>query len=306
MFNSNVNLNGLLLKNPVISASGTCGYGLELNEHIDISFLGAVSVKGISLFRHEGNRPPRVAETPSGLLNSIGLQNVGSEIFAKKILPRLRLIKTAIIANIWGNTEEEFVNVINRLSQEDGIAAFEINISCPNISKEYREFGNNPKSTYALIKRIRKRTDRHIIVKLSPNVRDIAEIGEAAQDAGADSISAINTVMAMDIDIKKKEPVLANSIGGLSGPAIRPIALRCVWQLYKKVSIPIIGVGGIFSYQDALKFFFAGASAIQIGTAVFSNPSAPINIIDDLANWCEENNIQCLNDIIGLAHKSPK
>ena len=297
-----IDINGLRLKNPVITASGTCGYGLELAEFFDISRLGAISVKGISLKPHHGNPPQRIIETPAGMLNAIGLQNVGAEVFATEKLPRLRDLGATVIVNVWGNETEDFVRVVERLNGEDGIAAFELNISCPNISQEWIEFGINPDLTYKLVKAVREATDRHLMVKLSPNASNIAAIGLAAQQAGADSLSAINTILGLEIDLQKKQPALWKKTGGLSGPAIRPVALRCVWQLYKAVSIPIVGIGGITNVQDIIKFFYAGAAAAQIGTAIFVDPTTPVRLIDGLNDWCAENGADRISGLTGIAH----
>lgn len=301
-----IDINGLRLKNPVITASGTCGYGLELSDFFDISKLGAISVKGISLKPHEGNPPQRIAETPSGMLNAIGLQNIGAEAFATEKLTVLRDIGATVIVNVWGNEIREFAAVVERLDREEGIAAYELNISCPNISREWIQFGVNPELTHELVKTVREATSRHLMVKLSPNVTDITEIGMAAQEAGADSISAINTLLGLEIDIERRRPTLWKETGGLSGPAIRPVALRCIWQLYKAVSIPIVGIGGIFSVDDILKFLFAGAVAIQVGTATFVDPLKPARLIDDLAGRLEDSGVSGVSEVVGVAHLSPE
>jgi dihydroorotate dehydrogenase (NAD+) catalytic subunit len=294
---------GLELKNPVITASGTCGYGLELEDFLDISLLGGVSVKGISRNPHQGNPPQRITETPAGMLNAIGLQNVGADVFAREKLPELRDRGVTVIVNVWGNKTNDFTAVIERLTNEDGIAAFEINISCPNISQEWIEFGIRPELTHSLVKQVREATDRHIMVKLSPNASDIAAVGLSAQEAGADSLSAINTIMGLEIDVSTRRPVLHKKTGGLSGPAIRPIGLRCVWQLYKKVSIPIIGIGGISTVDDILKYYYAGASAVQVGTAIFVDPLIPVRLIDGLHDHMEREDIAKVSELTGLAHR---
>ena len=294
---------GFEIDNPVITASGTCGYGLELEQFMDISKLGGVSVKGISRNPHKGNPPQRIAETPAGMLNAIGLQNVGAEVFAKEKLPALRDKGVKVVVNVWGNAPDDFVTVVDRLTGEEGIAAFELNISCPNISAEFREFGTNPDLTGDLVERVRAATDRHLMVKLSPNASDIAQIGLIAQEAGADSLSAINTILGLDIDMDTKKPVLFKKTGGLSGPAILPIGLRCVWQLYKKVSIPIIGIGGISSLEDMLKYFYVGARAVQVGTMIFVDPHLLIKLINDLDDYMKENGINSIDEIVGIAHE---
>lgn len=298
-----VDLNGLELANPVIAASGTCGYGLELTDFIDLGRLGGVSVKGISLRPHEGNPPPRIVETAAGMLNAIGLQNVGAEAFAAEKLPRLRELEATVIVNVWGNEIDDFVAVVERLDGEDGIAAYELNVSCPNISREWVEFGINPELTRELVGRVREATGRHLMVKLSPSAADIAAVGRAAEDGGADSLSAINTILGLEIDLERRRPALWKGTGGLSGPAIRPVALRCVWQLYQAVSIPVVGIGGILALEDALKFFYAGAAAVQVGTASFVDPTTSIRLIDDLERWCAKQGVERLSDLVGIAHE---
>ena len=293
---------GFSLKNPVITASGTCGYGLELTDFTDISALGGVSVKGISRNPHLGNPPQRIAETPAGMLNAIGLQNVGADNFAREKLPLLRDMGVNVIVNVWGNETKDFVKVVERLSDEPGIGAFELNISCPNISQEWIEFGINPELTHTLVQKVRNATDRHLMVKLSPNASNIADIGLAAQEAGADSLSAINTILGLEIDMQTKKPVLHKKTGGLSGPAIRPIGLRCVWQLYKKVTIPIIGIGGIRTLEDILKYFYVGAAAIQVGTWIFVDPTSPEQLIHELQQHMEKEGIEKIEDMVGIAH----
>ena len=294
---------GFEVKNPVITASGCCSYGLELQDYLDIGSLGGISVKGISRNPHVGNPPNRVCETPAGMLNAIGLQNIGAEKFAKDVLPQLREKGVTVIANVWGNEPDDFVAVVERLTEEEGIAAFELNISCPNISAEFTEFGINPKLTENLVKRVRAATKKHLMVKLSPNASNIAAIGLVAQNCGADSVSAINTILGLEIDINTKKPVLFKKTGGLSGPAIRPIGLRCVWQLYKQLSIPIIGIGGITTVEDILKYYYVGASAVQVGTALFVDPASPSRLISDLEAHLEKEGIKDLSEIIGIAHQ---
>ena len=298
-----VDLNGLELANPVIAASGTCGYGLELTDFVDLVRLGGICVKGISLRPHEGNPPPRIVETPAGMLNAIGLQNVGAEAFAAEKLPRLRELGATVIVNVWGNEIDDFVAVVERLDGEDGIAAYELNVSCPNISREWIEFGINPELTRELVGRVREATGRHLMVKLSPSAADIAAVGQAAEDGGADSLSAINTILGLEIDLERRRPALWKGTGGLSGPAIRPVALRCVWQLYQAVSIPVVGIGGILALEDALKFFYAGAAAVQVGTASFVDPTTSIRLIDDLERWCAKQGVERLSDLVGIAHE---
>lgn len=294
---------GLVLANPVITASGCCGYGLELCDFIDIGSLGGVSVKGISRNPHRGNPPQRIAETPAGMLNAIGLQNVGADAFAREKLPALRDKGATVIVNLWGNETKDFVAAVERLTDEPGIAAFELNISCPNISAAWREFGTNPELTHNLVKLVRGATDRHLMVKLSPNATDIAAIGLAAEEAGADSLSAINTILGLEIDLKTKKPALHKRTGGLSGPAIRPIGLRCVWQLYQKVHIPIVGIGGIRTLEDALKYFYVGAVAVQVGTMIFVDPTSTVRLIDDLRAHMRAEGIATIREMVGIAHR---
>jgi len=296
-------LNRLTLKNPIILASGTCGYGEEMDDYADIAALGGVSVKGISLNPHKGNPPQRIVETPAGMLNAIGLQNVGADHFAKEQLPRLRDRGVGVIVNVWGNKPKDFAAAVERLSREEGITAFELNISCPNISAEWIEFGTNPEMTFELVKLVREATDLHLMVKLSPNAGDIAAVGKACEDAGADSLSAINTILGLEIDMKTGKPALFKKTGGLSGPAIRPIGLRCVWQIYKKVSLPIVGIGGIASLEDVLKYLYVGASAVQVGTLNFVDPGLANRLVVELADYMRQNGIQSIDELVGIAHK---
>ena len=294
---------GLTLSNPVVTASGTCGYGLELTDFIDIGALGGISTKGISRELHHGNTPQRITETPAGMLNAIGLQNVGAGIFAREKLPQLRDLGVTVLVNVWGNETKDFVDVVERLTEEEGVAAFELNISCPNISQEWIEFGTNPEMTYNLVTLVREATDRHLMVKLSPNAGSIVDIGLAAQEAGADSLSAINTILGLEIDMATKKPALAKKTGGLSGPAIRPIGLRCVWQLYQKVSVPIIGIGGISTLEDMLKYFYVGAAAVQVGTSIFVDPTTPARLIKELEEHMAAEGIERVEEMVGVAHE---
>jgi dihydroorotate dehydrogenase (NAD+) catalytic subunit len=293
---------GFELKNPIITASGTCGYGMEMEEYLDIAKLGGVSVKGLHINPKIGNSPQRIVETPAGMLNAIGLQNVGADAFAKEKLPILRDKGVNVIANLWGNEPDEYVAVVERLNKEEGIAAYEMNISCPNISKAFLEFGTNPELTYELVSKVRAATDRHLMVKLSPNAGDIAAIGVAAEKAGADSLSAINTITGLEIDMKTKKPAIFRKTGGLSGPAIRPIGLRCVWQIFKKVKIPIIGIGGIASLDDVLKYLYVGARAVQVGTMNFVEPGIANRLATELEQYMIDNEIDNLEQLVGIAH----
>ena len=294
-----VNMAGLKLKNPVMTASGTFGYGLEFEPFFDIGLLGAVVVKGLSLKPKEGNPPPRIVETPAGMLNAIGLQNVGVDAFIRDKLPELRKIGVPVVANFFGNSSADYIEAAKRLSSAEGIAALEVNISCPNIKAGGITFGTDPQIAHSLIKDIRAVTDLPLIVKLSPNVTDIKVMAKSVEDAGADIISLINTITAMAIDIKTRRPKLANITGGLSGPAIRPVAVRMVWEVAQAVNIPIIGMGGIMTADDAIEFILAGASAIQVGTANFVNPAVTIDIIKGIEKYLVDESIASFSSIVG-------
>lgn len=294
-----VKIGALELKNPVLTASGTFGYGREFSSLIDLDLLGGIVVKGISLKPREGNPPPRIVETPCGMLNAIGLANVGLESFLKEKLPWLQGLNTAVIVNIYGHTVEEYGAVAAGLNGVKGISAIEINISCPNVEQGGMAFGTDPDMSAKVTERVVKETDKPVIVKLSPNVTDIRKIAVAAEDAGADALSLTNTLTGMAIDIEKRVPKLANISGGLSGPAIRPVSLFMVHQVVRAVKIPVIGVGGIVDYRDALEFLIAGARAIQIGTANFVNPRASLDIVEGLKMFCQEKKIERIEDLIG-------
>ena len=294
-----VKIGALELKNPVLTASGTFGYGREFSSLIDLDLLGGIVVKGVSLKPREGNPPPRIVETPCGMLNAIGLANVGLESFLKEKLPWLQGLNTAVIVNIYGHSVEEYGAVAAGLSGVKGISAIEINISCPNVEQGGMAFGTDPDMSAKVTERVVKETDKPVIVKLSPNVTDIRKIAVAAEDAGADALSLTNTLTGMAIDIEKRVPKLANITGGLSGPAIRPVSLFMVHQVVKSVKIPVIGVGGIVDYRDALEFLIAGARAIQIGTANFVNPRASLDIVEGLRMFCQEKKIERIEDVIG-------
>ncbi len=299
MVNIKVNIGKLKLKNPVMTASGTFGYGDEYAEFIDLNKLGAIVVKGLSLKPKEGNPPPRIVETPSGMLNAIGLQNIGINNFIKKKLPFLRQINTPVIVNFFGDSIEEYVKAAEKLSAADGVHALEMNISCPNKQAGWSIFGTDPKVTSKVVSEVRKVTDRTLIVKLSPNVTDIAHMAKVAEDAGADAVSLINTITGMAIDIKTRRPRLANVIGGLSGPAVKPVAVRMVWQCYKAVRIPVIGMGGIVSPEDAIEFILAGASAVAVGTGNFIRPDITIDIINGIRSFMETEGLKSINDLKG-------
>jgi dihydroorotate dehydrogenase (NAD+) catalytic subunit len=293
-----VNIGGIELKNPVMTASGTFGYAREFEGLIDLNRLGAIIVKGLSLEPSRGNPPPRIVETPCGMLNAIGLENVGLEVFVKEKLPVLKMIDTPVFVNIYGKTIEEYAELASRLENIEEISGIEVNISCPNVTCGGMAFGAYPETAAQVVRAVRKCTTRHMMVKLSPNVTDITEIARSAEGEGADSISLINTITGMAIDIETRRPKLANITGGLSGPAIRPVALRMVWQAVQAVKIPVIGIGGIMSAKDALEFLIAGAVAVQVGTANFINPRATIDIIEGIEAFLVEKNIANLTDII--------
>jgi dihydroorotate dehydrogenase (NAD+) catalytic subunit len=295
-----VSLAGLKLKNPVIAASGTFGYGTEYTGLAEPGDFGAVITKTITLAPRPGNRPPRICETASGMLNSIGLANVGFEAFKNDKLPRLVEKKAVIIANIAGNTIEEYVELAKKINKISHIPALELNISCPNVKQGGIAFGTDPSSAAALTKAVRKVYKKTLIVKLSPNVSDIAAIARAVEKAGADALSLINTLYGMAVDIKKRRPVLGNITGGLSGPAIKPVALYNLYKAYHSVKIPLIGLGGIMDHRDALEFLITGAVAVQIGTANFVNPSAAKDILSGLAGYCRENNITKITKLTGI------
>lgn len=294
-----VKLGKLILKNPVMTASGTFGYGDEYSEFVDITKLGAVVVKGLSLLPKEGNPPPRIVETPAGMLNAIGLQNIGIDNFISKKLPFLRKFKTPLIVNFFGDSIAEYVKSAEKLDSVRGIHALEMNISCPNKQAGWSIFGTDPKVTSRVVSAVRKATSLTLIVKLSPNVTDIGLMARVAEEAGADALSVINTLTGMAIDIKTRKPKLANITGGLSGPAIKPVAIRMVWECYKIVGIPIIGMGGIISAEDAIEFILAGASAVAVGTGNFINPGITEEIINGISAFMRAEDIESLKELKG-------
>ena len=302
MADLSVKIGGLELKNPVMTASGTCGYGLELQDFMDISQLGGIIVKGTTLHPRGGNPYPRMAETPMGMLNTVGLQNKGVDYFVRHIYPEIEDIGTNIIVNVAGFSIEEYVRVAEIIGTLDKIPAIELNISCPNVKLGGMEFGKTAKGAYEVIRAVREAYKKTLIVKLSPNVTDITEIARAAEDAGADSVSLINTLLGMAVDIEKRRPVLSTVTGGLRGPTVKPVALRMVWQVAQAVRIPIIGLGGIADWRDAVEFLMAGASAVQIGTATFIKPTTSINIVTNIHRFLEDKGISSVYDIIGCLH----
>lgn len=295
----NVNINKLELKNPVMTASGTFGYGLEFNDFISIDEIGGIIVKGTTLEPRQGNDYPRMAEVPSGMLNCVGLQNKGVEYFCSNIYPQIKDINTNMIVNVSGSTLEDYASCAARINELDNIPAIELNISCPNVKAGGMAFGVTASGAASVVKAVRKVYDKTLIVKLSPNVTSVVDIAKACEAEGADSVSLINTLMGMAIDIEKRKPILSIATGGLSGPAVKPVALRMVWQVAKAVNIPVIGLGGISSATDAIEFLMAGATAIQIGTANFLDPTITIKVRDGINQWLEEHNISDVNDIIG-------
>ncbi len=294
-----VDLGFLRLKNPVLAASGTFGYGLEFKPFFDPGRLGGFVVKGLYFEPRPGNPPPRLAETPSGLINAIGLQGIGVAAFCEKILPALRGLNTAVVVNVCGSDIEEYVRVVEYLDGQDGVDAYELNISCPNVKAGGQCLGLHPSTTRDVVAAVKRRSRRPIITKLSPNVADIASIAAAAEEAGSDALSLVNTFLAMAVDIETRRPKVANIYGGLSGPSVRPLALRFVHQAASRVKIPIIGLGGIAAAEDALEFLIAGARAVQVGTAAFVNPLAPLEIIAGLEDYCRRHGIARLSDLCG-------
>jgi dihydroorotate dehydrogenase (NAD+) catalytic subunit len=296
----------LILKNPVIAASGTFGFGREYAEYMDLKTLGGIAVKGLTPEHREGNPVPRIVETPSGMLNSIGLQNPGIEGFIQKEMPFLREQETAVIANISGNTIEDYENMALRLDSVAGLHAIEVNVSCPNIHRGGEVFGTSGEMVRQITQVVREATSLPVIVKLSPNVTDIASIARQAESAGADAVSLINTILGMAVDIKTRRPVIKNIFGGLSGPAVKPVALRQVWQVYEAVRIPIIGMGGIMNANDAIEFLLAGATAVSVGTANFVDPTACIKIINGIAQYQSINGFSHVSELTGLGHREMK
>lgn len=292
--------NGLILKNPVMTASGTFGYGEEYNDFFDINALGGIVVKGTTLHHREGNAYPRMAETPMGMLNAVGLQNKGVDYFISDIYPRIKSFDTNMLVNVSGSTIDEYVATAEKLAHLERIPGIELNISCPNVKEGGMAFGTSCPSAVAVVSAVRKVFPKHLMVKLSPNVTDIVEIALGVEGAGADSVSLINTLLGMAIDIKKRKPVLSTVTGGLSGPAVKPVALRMVWQVSNAVKIPVVGLGGISNASDAIEFLMAGASAIQIGTANFVDPMVSMKVIDGIKDYMKSNEFTNVNSLIGL------
>lgn len=298
--NTKVNIAGVEFKNPVMVASGTFGSGAEYDEFVDLNRLGAVVTKGVANVPWEGNPTPRIAETYGGMLNAVGLQNPGYDLFAKRDIPYLKKYDTNIIVNVCGRTTEDYIDVVEKLGHED-VDMLEINISCPNVKHGGIAFGQDPKAVEAITKEVKKVAKQPVIMKLSPNVTDITEMAKAAEAGGADALSLINTLTGMQIDVERQKFVLANKTGGLSGPAIKPVAVRMVYQVANAVKVPIIGMGGIANAKDAMEFILAGATAVSVGTANFNNPHTTIDVIEGIEDYMKRHNVEDINSLIGLS-----
>lgn len=299
MANLTTNIAGLVMKNPVMTASGTFGYGLEFADVVNLEEIGGIIVKGTTLNPREGNDYPRMYETASGMLNCVGLQNKGVDYFCKNIYPQIKDIDTNMIVNVSGNTPEDYAECAARINELDNIPAIELNISCPNVHQGGMAFGVTTEGAQSVVKAVREAYKKTLIVKLSPNVTSITDIARCVEDAGADAVSLINTLMGMAIDIEKRRPVLSISTGGLSGPAVKPVALRCVWQVAKAVKVPVIGLGGIMNERDAIEFLLAGASAIEIGTANFVDPAVSVKVANGISEWLDKHGCSSVQEIIG-------
>ena len=297
--NTKVNIAGVEFKNPVMVASGTFGSGAEYDEFVDLNRLGAVVTKGVANVPWEGNPTPRIAETYGGMLNAVGLQNPGYDLFAKRDIPYLKKYDTNIIVNVCGRTTDDYRDVVEKLGHED-VDMLEINISCPNVKHGGIAFGQDPKAVEAITKEVKKVAKQPVIMKLSPNVTDITEMAKAAEAGGADALSLINTLTGMQIDVERQKFVLANKTGGLSGPAIKPVAVRMVYQVANAVKVPIIGMGGIANAKDAMEFILAGATAVSVGTANFNNPHTTIDVIEGIEDYMKRHNVEDINSLIGL------
>ncbi|AVQ31641.1 dihydroorotate dehydrogenase [Fusobacterium varium] len=296
---------GVDFKNPIVTSSGCFGFGLEYRDYFDPNVLGGIVVKGLTMEPRDGNYGTRVAETPGGMLNCVGLENPGIDYFETHILKDMKEagITTNIIANINGKTVEEYIEIAKRVEKIKEVDIIELNISCPNVKDGGMAFGANPEVAGRVTREVRKVTTKPLVVKLSPNVTDIAYIAKVVEENGADAVSLINTLLGMAIDLKTKKPLLGNTFGGFSGPAVKPVALRMVYQVYKAVNIPIVGMGGISSTEDALEFIMAGASMVSLGTGIFFNPVLPVEVAEGLQKYCEENNIENINELVGIAHR---
>ncbi len=297
--NMSVDIAGITMRNPVMTASGTFGYGREFADYMDLESIGAMITKGLSLKPKAGNNTPRIVETPGGMLNAIGLQNVGIDAFITTKLPFLRTVNTPVIVNLYGNSLEEYGELAARIDELDDVAGVEVNISCPNVKQGGIVFGTDPAAAAQVVELVRTATSKPLIVKLSPNVTDVVTMARACVDAGAEALSLINTLTGMAIDVSSRRPILANITGGLSGPAIKPVALRMVWQVSRAVKVPLIGIGGIMTATDALEFILAGATAVQVGTASFLNPAAAEEIAAGMESWLVENRVSDIRDLVG-------
>lgn len=296
---------GVDFKNPIVTSSGCFGFGLEYRDYFDPNVLGGIVVKGLTMEPRDGNYGTRIAETPGGMLNCVGLENPGIDYFETHILKDMKEagITTNIITNINGKTVEEYIEIAKRVEKIKEVDIIELNISCPNVKDGGMAFGANPEVAGRVTREVRKVTTKSLVVKLSPNVTDIAYIAKVVEENGADAVSLINTLLGMAIDLKTKKPLLGNTFGGFSGPAVKPVALRMVYQVYKAVNIPIVGMGGISSTEDALEFIMAGASMVSLGTGIFFNPVLPVEVAEGLQKYCEENNIENINELVGIAHR---
>ena len=299
MANLTINIGNLELKNPVLTASGTFGYGIEYADFMDLSRIGGIFVKGTTIHHREGNDYPRMAETPSGMLNAVGLQNKGVDYFISDIYPKIKDIDTRMMVNVSGSTIEDYIACAERINELENIPAIELNISCPNVKQGGMAFGTNCDSASEVIKAVRKVYQKTLIVKLSPNVTDITAIAQVAETEGADAVSLINTLMGMAIDAEKRKPLLSTITGGLSGPCVKPVALRMVYQTYKAVKIPIIGLGGISNWKDAIEFILAGATAIQIGTYNFIDPAVSVKVVDGINDYLDRHKFQSVKELVG-------
>ncbi|HZV81333.1 MAG TPA: dihydroorotate dehydrogenase [Geobacteraceae bacterium] len=297
--NMSIEIAGIKMRNPVMTASGTFGYGREFADYMDLESIGAMITKGLSLRPKAGNNTPRIVETPGGMLNAIGLQNVGIEAFIATKLPYLRTVNTPVIVNLYGNALEEYGELAARIDDLAEVAGIEVNISCPNVKQGGIVFGTDPAAASQVVGLVRKSTSKPLIVKLSPNVTDVVAMARACVDAGAEALSLINTLTGMAIDINSRRPILANITGGLSGPAIKPVALRMVWQVSRSVKVPLIGIGGIMNATDALEFILAGATAVQVGTASFLNPAAAEEIAAGIESWLVEKGVKDITELVG-------
>ena len=295
-----VKIHNLSLKNPVLTASGTFGYGEEFADFIDLSRLGGIVVKGTTGERRQGNPYPRMAETPSGMLNAVGLQNVGVETFCREVYPRIKDIDTKIFVNVSGSSIEEYCHVAEMIDELDNIPGIELNISCPNVKKGGMGFGTNPDMAAQVVRAVRQVYHKTLIVKLTPNVTSVVDIAKAVEQAGADSVSLINTLLGMAIDVERRRPYLSTITGGLSGPCVKPVAVRMVWQVAHAVQIPVVGLGGISTAADALEFLMVGAKAVEVGTANFLDPTVTVKIVEGLEDYCQRHHIDDINDIIGI------